>query len=69
VETEPELIPRLGDGPLHLTKCHFPVEDGEDISLARPTISAEDRIVETGILGEGAVSLPETLTAEAKEEA
>jgi oligopeptide/dipeptide ABC transporter ATP-binding protein len=69
VDTEPELIPRLGDGPEHLTKCHFPVEDGEDISLAKPTISAQDRIVETGILADGGVSLPEALTAEAKEEA
>jgi oligopeptide/dipeptide ABC transporter ATP-binding protein len=69
VDTEPELIARLGDGPEHLTKCHFPVEDGEDISLAKPTIGAEDRIIETGILGSGEVSLPEALTAEAKEEA
>jgi oligopeptide/dipeptide ABC transporter ATP-binding protein len=69
VDTEPELIPRLGDGPEHLTKCHFPVEDGEDIALAKPTISAEDRIVETGVLAGGQVSLPEALTAEAKEEA
>ncbi len=28
--------------------CHFPVEDGEDLSKARPTIAAEDRIVEPG---------------------
>jgi oligopeptide/dipeptide ABC transporter ATP-binding protein len=69
VDTEPELIPRLGDGPEHLTKCHFPVEDGEDIALAKPTIRAEDRIVESGILAGGGVNLPEALTAEAKEEA
>ncbi|MBV9793608.1 MAG: ATP-binding cassette domain-containing protein [Actinobacteria bacterium] len=71
VDTEPELIARLGDGPEHLTKCHFPVEDGEDISLAKPTIGAENRVVETGILAGGDVVLPEALTAEAdtKEEA
>jgi hypothetical protein len=27
------------------------VEDGEDISKARPTISAEDRVIESGLLG------------------
>ncbi|HEX3752263.1 MAG TPA: oligopeptide/dipeptide ABC transporter ATP-binding protein [Streptosporangiaceae bacterium] len=77
VDTEPVLESRLGDGPEHLTKCHFPVADGEDISLARPTISAENRVVETGILGGDSVVLPEALTvevgveaeAEAKEEA
>jgi hypothetical protein len=71
VDSEPELIARLGDGPEHLTKCHFPVADGEDISMAKPTISAENRVVETGILGDGEVVLPEALTAEAdtKEEA
>ena len=65
VDTEPALEPRLGDGPEHLTKCHFPVEDGEDISLAKPTISAADRIVETGILGGEAVSLAGPLGADA----
>ncbi len=74
VDTEPALEPRLGDGPEHLTKCHFPVEEGEDISLAKPTISAENRVVETGILGGDDVSLPGPITADsapsvAKEEA
>jgi hypothetical protein len=41
----------LGDGGDHLAACHFPVEDGEDISKARPTISAEDRVIESGLLG------------------
>ena len=31
--------------------------DGEDLSLARPTISAEARIVETGILAGADTSL------------
>src|ERR1700743_592944 len=77
VDTEPVLEPRLRDSPEHLTKCHFPVEDGEDIALAKPTISAENRVVETGILGGDSVALPQALTveveaevvAEAKEEA
>ena len=45
------LEPRLGDAADHLAACHFPVEDGEDISKARPTIAAEDRVVESGLLG------------------
>ncbi len=57
VEQEPVLEPRLGDGPDHRTKCHFPVADGEDLSLARPTISADARIVETGILAGDDTSL------------
>jgi hypothetical protein len=70
VETEPALEPRLDDGPEHLTKCHFPVADGEDISLAKPTISAENRVVETGILGGGDVSLDAVAASDAaKEEA
>jgi hypothetical protein len=51
VEKDPVLEVRLGDGADHLAACHFPVEDGEDISKARPTISAEDRVIESGLLG------------------
>jgi oligopeptide/dipeptide ABC transporter ATP-binding protein len=51
VEKDPVLEPRLGDAADHLAACHFPVEDGEDISKARPTISAEDRVIESGLLG------------------
>src|SRR6201999_1182609 len=68
VETEPALEPRLGDGPEHLTKCHFPVADVEDISLAKPTIGAENRVVETGILGGDSVALPQALTVEVEAE-
>jgi oligopeptide/dipeptide ABC transporter ATP-binding protein len=50
VDTEPELTPRLGDDAAHLAACHFPVEDGEDISKSRPTISADQRIIESGIV-------------------
>jgi hypothetical protein len=51
VEKDPVLEPRLGDEADHLAACHFPVEDGEDISKSRPTISAEDRVIESGLLG------------------
>ncbi len=50
VDDMPALSPRLGDGPDHLAACHFPVEDGEDISKARPTIGAEERIIEPGVV-------------------
>jgi oligopeptide/dipeptide ABC transporter ATP-binding protein len=49
VEEVPELAPRLGDDNAHVTACHFPVEDGEDISKARPAISADLRVVEPGV--------------------
>jgi peptide/nickel transport system ATP-binding protein len=52
VDREPELAPRLGDDHDHLAACHFPVEDGEDISQSRPSLAAKDRIVEPGLLGE-----------------
>ena len=51
VEQDPVLEPRLGDAADHLAACHFPVEDGEDLSKARPTIAAEDRVIESGLLG------------------
>jgi peptide/nickel transport system ATP-binding protein len=50
VEADPDLVPRLGDGAEHVAACHFPVEDGEDISLATPAIAAEQRIVESGLI-------------------
>jgi len=49
VDEVPEFIPRLGDEAAHLTACHFPVADGEDISKARPAISADLRVVESSI--------------------
>jgi oligopeptide/dipeptide ABC transporter ATP-binding protein len=49
VDEVPEFIPRLGDEAAHLTACHFPVADGEDISQARPAISADLRVVESSI--------------------
>jgi len=50
VDAEPELTPRLGDDAAHVAACHFPVEDGEDISKSRPSISADQRIIESGIV-------------------
>ena len=50
VDTDPELVPRLGDDADHLAACHFPVEDGEDISLSTPSISEDQRVVESGLI-------------------
>ncbi len=50
VSTEPELLPRLGDDASHLAACHFPVEDGEDISLSTPSIAEDQRVVESGLI-------------------
>ncbi len=51
VDGEPELTPRLGDAAAHLAACHFPVQDGEDISKSRPSIGADLRVIETGLVG------------------
>src|SRR6266545_6069813 len=51
VDSEPELTPRLGDAAAHLAACHFPVQDGEDISKSRPSIGADLRVIETGLAG------------------
>ena len=50
VHVVPELEPRLGDEPAHLTACHFPVEDGEDISKSRPSINPAERVIQTGLV-------------------
>ena len=50
IDDEPVLEPRLGDEPEHRAACHFPVEDGEDISKSRPSISADQRVIETGLV-------------------
>jgi oligopeptide/dipeptide ABC transporter ATP-binding protein len=50
VDEVPELEPRLGDEPGHVAACHFPVEDGEDISKSRPSIGADQRVIETGLV-------------------
>jgi len=50
VATEPGLAASLGDAPDHVAACHFPVADGEDISLSRPAIAAGERVVESGLI-------------------
>ena len=50
VETAPELTARLGDDAGHAAACHFPVADGEDISLSTPSISAAERVIESGLI-------------------
>jgi oligopeptide/dipeptide ABC transporter ATP-binding protein len=47
VNEEPGLETRLGDPPLHVAACHYPVADGEDLTQATPGISEEERIVES----------------------
>jgi oligopeptide/dipeptide ABC transporter ATP-binding protein len=50
VDEAPALEPRLGDEQAHVAACHFPVEDGEDISKSRPSIGADQRVIETGLV-------------------
>jgi len=49
VDEEPALVPRGGDGVEHATACHFPVEAGEDLVHAHPTIDQPDREPLTGL--------------------
>jgi oligopeptide/dipeptide ABC transporter ATP-binding protein len=49
VDEVPELEPRLGDATAHLAACHFPVADGEDISKSKPSIGADERVIESGV--------------------
>jgi oligopeptide/dipeptide ABC transporter ATP-binding protein len=39
----PQLFPRLGDPDSHHAACHFPVEEGEDLTTAIPSIPQEER--------------------------
>jgi len=39
VTEDPELIPRLDDGPEHSAACHFPLEQGELLLSSRPSIT------------------------------
>ncbi|HET9731981.1 MAG TPA: dipeptide ABC transporter ATP-binding protein [Acidimicrobiales bacterium] len=54
-EEEPLLESRLGDGPRHVAACHYPVADGESLAHARPTLAAEQRVVEPEPMAERAV--------------
>lgn len=40
---DPALVPRLGDPPGHVAACHYPVNDGEDLSQARPEVPGTAR--------------------------
>ena len=55
VAEDPKLEPRLGDGPEHLAACHLPMVEGENLTEFRPTISAAERVIESGsVLSPGA---------------
>ena len=51
VHEDPQLTVRLDDPPTHVAACHFPVADGENIADSTPEISADERIVEEGLVG------------------
>jgi oligopeptide/dipeptide ABC transporter ATP-binding protein len=53
VSDDPELTPKDGDPPSHLEACHFPVENGEDLTLARPHIGVEHSMVEAAMQTSG----------------
>ena len=53
---DPALEPRLGDGPEHLAACHRPMAEGENLADFKPTVDAEERVIEPeGVLAEGAL--------------
>jgi len=39
ISEDPELVTRDGDAAAHRTACHFPVEEGEDLSRSHATIA------------------------------
>ena len=51
VREDPALGEALADPPTHVVACHFPVADGENIADSTPEISADERIVEEGLVG------------------
>jgi oligopeptide/dipeptide ABC transporter ATP-binding protein len=53
VSDDPPLTVKAGDPPSHIEACHFPVEDGEDLTLARPHIGVEHSMVEAALLASG----------------
>jgi len=52
VETEPQLDPAPGDPADHDVACLYPVEDGEDLTRAKPGIRAEERVVEADTISQ-----------------
>jgi oligopeptide/dipeptide ABC transporter ATP-binding protein len=53
VSDDPPLTAKDGDPPTHLEACHFPVEDGEDLTLARPHIGTQLSLVEAALAASG----------------
>jgi oligopeptide/dipeptide ABC transporter ATP-binding protein len=53
VTDDPPLTPKDGDPPMHLEACHFPVEDGEDLTEARPHIGAQRSMLEAALAASG----------------
>jgi oligopeptide/dipeptide ABC transporter ATP-binding protein len=53
VSDDPPLTAKEGDPPMHLEACHFPVEDGEDLTLARPHIGTQLSMVEAALAASG----------------
>jgi oligopeptide/dipeptide ABC transporter ATP-binding protein len=51
VQIIPDLEPVLGDGPVHATACLYPLQTGEDMSLAAPQITESAIAVEADIEG------------------
>jgi oligopeptide/dipeptide ABC transporter ATP-binding protein len=51
VQEDPPLEPKLGDPPMHVAACHFPVADGENIADSTPEIGASERVIEEGLVG------------------
>jgi oligopeptide/dipeptide ABC transporter ATP-binding protein len=67
VDEDPALAPRLGDRADHLTACHYPVGDDEDLSQAQPQLPEEERVVEPELVSaEVAKELFETTEGEAQ---
>ncbi|HWE55385.1 MAG TPA: dipeptide ABC transporter ATP-binding protein [Acidimicrobiales bacterium] len=59
VTEDPALLPRLGDENAHVAACHFPVQNGENLSQARPSISEDNRIVEPdGLISSPGMDVP-----------
>ncbi|MFI5041230.1 MAG: ABC transporter ATP-binding protein [Acidimicrobiales bacterium] len=51
IRDEPALAVPAGDRPDHEVACHFPVGPDEDLSKARPTIQASERVIEPNAIG------------------
>ncbi len=62
VDEDPALTPRTGDSAEHATACHFPVDSPEEMVRSRPSIAAEQRIVEPEVVSPEAVAELSELT-------